>query len=300
VHARSAAADRRARGNAREGAQADPAHARDERLIRAVAIALVAIAACKKPAPTVRDSAPSPVASPEAGTLGARFAIPATTNQLVTAITADWDAVGAELRLWTRDGAGWKQIGDAWRGVVGRSGTSWGSGLHGRGAPAGRAGPIKREGDGKSPAGVFDLTSAFGYAKTAPSGSTIGYQQVDTNWKCVDDPRSREYNRVLDARSTTVDWKSAEEMRRGDDAYEWVVEVAHNASRTPMDGSCIFLHVWSGPDSSTVGCTAMEEAVLASLIAKLSPADRPAFVLLPRAEYDALAETWNLPREPRD
>ena len=84
-------------------------------------------------------------------------------------------------------------------------------------------------------------------------------------------------------------------MRRSDDAYTWVIEVAHNAARTPDDGSCIFLHVWSGPDSHTVGCTAMEEPRLARLIATLSPADHPAFVLLPRAEYTALASTWKLP-----
>lgn len=224
------------------------------------------------------------------------FAIPASTKQLVTAITSDWDGIETELRLWTRDGGAWKQVGDAWPGVVGRTGTGWGSGLHGRGAPAGREGPIKREGDGKSPAGVFDLTSAFGYAAGAPAGTRIGYQQVDANWKCVDDPASRAYNKVLDARTTTVDWNSAEEMRRADDAYTWVVEIAHNASRTPSDGSCIFLHVWSGPASSTVGCTAMDERLLASLIGALDPAARPAFVLLPRGEYDALATAWDLPR----
>jgi D-alanyl-D-alanine dipeptidase len=142
---------------------------------------------------------------------------------------------------------------------------------------------------------VFVLTSAFGYSSAPPSGSKLGYQQVDKNWKCVDDPASRDYNKVLDARTTTIDWNSAEEMRRDDDAYTWVVEIAHNASRTPSHGSCIFLHVWSGPDSHTVGCTAMDEPQLAALIGTLVPADDPAFVLLPRPEYDALAPAWNLP-----
>ncbi|MFN0247975.1 MAG: L,D-transpeptidase [Kofleriaceae bacterium] len=274
------------------------------RTVRAIACAAIVLAACNSksaPSNTTGSNATGSNTASDAGgvpldtLVGTPFAIAATTTQLVTAITADWNATSAELRLWKRDGVAWKPVGDPWRGVVGRAGTGWGSGLHGR-APAGREGPIKREGDGKSPAGVFDLTSAFGYAKAPPSGSKIGYQQVDTNWKCVDDPDSREYNRVLDARTTTVDWNSAEEMRRADDAYTWVVEVAHNASRTPKDGSCIFLHVWSGSESSTVGCTAMEEPQLASLIAKLVPADRPAFVLLPRAEYDALADAWNLPR----
>jgi D-alanyl-D-alanine dipeptidase len=243
----------------------------------------------------------SPPADAFAGTLGDGsvthgFAIPASTKQLVTATVADWDAVSTELRLWKRDGDHWTQIGESWRGVVGGNGTAWGSGLHGVGAPDGHQGPIKREGDGKSPAGVFDLTSAFGYASAPPKGTTFGYQQTSDAWKCVDDPASHEYNKILDARTTTVDWKSAEDMHRKDALYTWVVAVGHNEARTPHDGSCIFLHVWGGPASSTVGCTAMEEPRLARLIATLSPADHPAYVLLPRAEYDALAATWDLPR----
>jgi hypothetical protein len=40
----------------------------------------------------------------------------------------------------------------------------------------------------------------------------------------------------------------------------------------------------------------MPAATLAELIATLDPNALPAVVLLPRAEYDALAEPWDLPR----
>ena len=60
-------------------------------------------------------------------------------------------------------------------------------------------------------------------------------------------------------------------------------------------GSCIFLHVWGGQDSTTVGCTAMEEPQLARLITELDPKDEPVFVLLPDEDYKALASTWGLP-----
>ena len=43
-----------------------------------------------------------------------------------------------------------------------------------------------------------------------------------------------------------------------------------------------------------MGCTAMAEPKLAQLIGELDP--RAVFVLLPRAEYDALAPRWGLPR----
>ncbi len=214
-----------------------------------------------------------------------------TSDQLVTAIVADWTATTAELRLWQRDGASWKLVRGPWPGVVGGAGTAWGIGLHGNGAPAGRSGPVKHEGDRKSPAGAFAVRGSYGYAKTIDT--KLGYQQVDDNWKCVDDPRSTQYTHVFDARTTTKDWSSAEDMRRKDELYTWVVDVAHNPAAAPGNGSCIFLHVWRGPDSVTVGCTAMEEHELAALIHDLEPT--ATFVLLPRAEYAALASAWGLP-----
>lgn len=214
-------------------------------------------------------------------------------RELITAVTADWTSTKVELRRFRREGATWKPVGSEWPGVIGRSGAAWGSGVHGSGAPAGRSGPIKREGDGKSPAGVFALGASYGYAKTAPSGTRISYTTVDDAWKCVDDPASKSYNRVLDRRTVDVDWRSAEDMRRADPLYTWVVDVAHNATRSPNAGSCIFLHVWGGADGATLGCTAMAEPVLADLIKTLDPS--AVFVLLPKAEYVALAPAWGLP-----
>ena len=210
----------------------------------------------------------------------------------MTAIVPDWSSTHAELRLWQREGTGWKLAMGPWAGVVGTSGTAWGVGVHGAGAPSGRSGPVKREGDGKSPAGVFALRGSYGYATRAKT--ELPYQNVDDNWKCVDDPKSTRYTRIFDGRGATKDWSSAEDMRRKDELYRWVVDVAHNPDATSGAGSCIFLHVWRGPDSVTVGCTAMEEATLATLIERLHPGAM--FVLLPRADYDALAGDWNLPR----
>jgi D-alanyl-D-alanine dipeptidase len=219
--------------------------------------------------------------------------IPPDARELLTAIVDDWSATKATLRRYRREGDGWKQIGTSWPGVVGKSGTAWGAGLHGAQIPAGRQGPIKREGDGKSPAGVFTIGASYGYAPVAPAGTKLRYTTVDPAWKCVDDPVSNHYNKILDERTTTIDWKSAEEMKRGDALYTWVVNLGHNTARTPSRGSCIFFHVWSGAEGATLGCTAMSEPVLAELIASLDPS--AVFVLLPRAEYVALAATWNLP-----
>lgn len=218
--------------------------------------------------------------------------IPASAPQLLTAITDDWSATHATLQLWKRDGAKWVKDGDAWPAVIGKTGAAWGDGLHGTGAPDGQQGPRKHEGDGASPAGVFAVRGAYGYADAAKT--KLAYTALTPSWQCVDDPRSKHYATILDRSTVKVDWTSAETMRRDDALYTWVVDLAHNAAATPNAGSCIFLHVWGGPDSTTVGCTAMAEPKLASLIGQLDP--RAVFVLLPRAAYDSLSKRWNLPR----
>ena len=83
-----------------------------------------------------------------------------SAGQMVLVTTADWDATTGTLRYYERDGANWRQVGSGFDVTVGRSGTAWGIGLH----TARSDGPVKREGDGKAPAGVFAIGTAFGYA----------------------------------------------------------------------------------------------------------------------------------------
>ena len=238
------------------------------------------------------------IATAASGGTPAISPIPAATTQLVTAIVDDWSATTATLQLWQRTGSGWTPVGDAWPSVIGSAGAAWGDGLHGRGAPAHRRGPVKREGDLKSPAGVFALRATYGYAAAPPAGATLPYTASDEHLACIDDPASASYAQIVDASRAKVDWKSHEAMKRPDALYTWVVDVAHNPTRITGDGSCIFLHVWQDARSTTVGCTAMAEPALARLIAALAAKAQPLYVLLPRAEYAALAAAWGLPPAP--
>jgi L,D-peptidoglycan transpeptidase YkuD (ErfK/YbiS/YcfS/YnhG family) len=255
-----------------------------------------AAAAAPSPAAPANTAASEAATRPTAGgSAGAAAAavIPADARQLVTAVVDDWGATRATLRRFRRAGARWEPDGEPWLGVVGKSGAAWGAGLHGAGAPAGRGGPVKHEGDNKSPAGAFALRGSYGYAKAPPSGTRLPYVAVDERWQCVDDPESTHYDQILDRTTVAPDWKSFEDMRRKDELYRWVVDVAHNPARDPGAGSCIFLHVWRGERAGTAGCTAMDEQKLARLLATLDPS--AVFVLLPRAEYEALAPDWALP-----
>jgi D-alanyl-D-alanine dipeptidase len=151
----------------------------------------------------------------------------------------------------------------------------------------------KREGDGKSPAGIFRITSLFGYGDFE---SKMPYQKADSTVFCVDDATSAHYNRVLSLREVARDWTSAETMRRKDHQYRLGAVVAYNTEPvTPGAGSCIFLHIWRSPGSGTAGCTAMTEVNLLSLVRTLDPANTPTLIQMPEAELQKMRLSYLLP-----
>jgi len=227
-------------------------------------------------------------------------------RQIVVVTTADWNSVSGMLRRFERDGshAAWKAVGRPFPIVVGKTGLAWGSGLIANerlGADA--SDPVKREGDGKAPAGVFSLGTVFGYAPQLLPGSRMPYVPLTPSVECVDDVKSQHYNRIVDRqRIGTPDWSSSEHMLRDDELYHWGVMVNHNVDPTrPGDGSCIFLHIWRAAGEGTVGCTAMPKEDVERLIQWLDPAKSPLLVQMPRGQYDKLRKhlaSWRLPPAP--
>jgi D-alanyl-D-alanine dipeptidase len=218
----------------------------------------------------------------------------ARATQLLVVTTASWDTTGGTLRRYLRDATGaWRAEGPRVPVVVGRTGLAWGVGV----APDAAGEPAKHEGDGKAPAGVFPLTTVFGFApRAAAVGTRLPYLPLVETTECVDDTASAKYNAIVDrARVPRVDWTSSERMRRID-LYRLGVVVDYNARPAAAGrGSCIFLHVWSGPRSSTAGCTAMPEPALAELVRWLDPARRPALVQLTEVAYARRRAAWGLP-----
>lgn len=221
----------------------------------------------------------------------------ANAGQLVLVTTADWDAPTGTLRYYERAGGGWRQVGSPVDVTVGRNGTGWGIGLH----DARSDGPVKREGDGKAPAGVFAIGTAFGYAARAHTG--LAYKGMGANDWCIDVPESSYYNRIIDrslVKAPGLD-KSSEPMRRdlhidGDQRYREGFVIEHNADGAVANGgSCIFAHLWKAPGEATAGCTAMAPDSMAPLLAWLDARQRPVFVELPQAQYARLRTAWNLP-----
>lgn len=228
--------------------------------------------------------------------------IPQNTRQLLVVTTGAWSSISGTLRRFERDASAssqWRAVGEPFQIVVGRSGLGWGKGLH---VPR-STGPQKHEGDGRAPAGAFLLTSAFGYDDEVNTG--LPYLRSTETTDCVDDSESPLYNQVLDGAKVSASYASHEEMRRADDQYKVGIIVAHNGSGLygtegrpePVmgGGSCIFLHVWAGPESATSGCTAMPEERLRDILAWLVESENPVLVQLTRRETMRLMRPWGIP-----
>lgn len=219
-------------------------------------------------------------------------------RQLVLVVTDDWDADHGRLRAYAREGGGWRPVADAVPVTIGRAGAAWGVGLQ---APR-TDGPVKREGDGRSAAGVFRIGEAFGYAERAPT--TLPYRALQVSDYCIDVDGSPLYNRLVDAREVGEQAVagSTEPMRRdlhadGDQRYKLGFVIEHNPDGRRGAGSCIFAHLWTSPTDTTAGCTAMDEAAMRRLLGWLKPEEHPVFALLPRDAYRHLQRAWALPAQ---
>lgn len=202
----------------------------------------------------------------------------AQSRQLIVVVASDWDKNHGTLRLFERAAGGaWRRRSKAVPVMLGRNGLAWGLGMHSQ--PA-----TKLEGDGRSPAGVFELERIYGRDARAPS-SRFPYRQLRAGMEGIDDPRSRSYNRLVDPAEVRVrDWAHSEKVRPTNAMFRWCVEIRHNWAQRPGLGSCIYLHIWKAPGVPTSGCTAMRESDLAQLVSWLDEGKRPLLVQMPEAE----------------
>ncbi|MBU0655351.1 MAG: L,D-transpeptidase family protein [Gammaproteobacteria bacterium] len=215
--------------------------------------------------------------------------LPAATSQLLLVTTADWNTSAATLQRMEKSANHWQPVGDSIPVRVGRNGLGWGLGLHQDGA-----GVQKQEGDGKAPAGIFPLGTAFGYAEQAPAGVQMLYRQAGERDYFVDASDSPDYNHwrsipLTEPNEPKQHWKSFERMRRDDHQYEYGMIVGHNMAGTePGRGSAIFLHVWLDPATATSGCTAMDKENLLEVLSWLKPSANPVLVQVPADELVSL------------
>lgn len=131
------------------------------------------------------------------------------------------------------------------------------------GAYVGREGIGKtKEGEAKTPIGVYHFTHAFGI-KEDP-GCEIPYLQVDDSYYWVDDSNSSYYNQFVSLKDVTCDWTSAEHISKVGKAYHYVLALDYNSECVPGLGSAIFLHCEVG--KPTAGCVAVPEQTMLQIM----------------------------------
>ncbi|MGC3976203.1 MAG: hypothetical protein QM771_17725 [Nitrospira sp.] len=222
------------------------------------------------------------------------------SNQLLVVITPEWDATTGSLYRYSREGSDkeWHLVDQRIPIVVGGQGMGWGKGLHGE---ALGDGPAKKEGDGRSPAGVFPIEKGFGHALAKElSGIRLPYRPLTQTLLCIDDVSSALYNQIIEPdEHPGWDWNGTERMSRHYELYKWGLVIEHNA-HPPISGSgsCIFLHVWRGPSVVTGGCTAMAAEHMEDIMKWIDPNSRPLIIQLPLPWYSRLHEAWHLPPPP--
>jgi L,D-peptidoglycan transpeptidase YkuD (ErfK/YbiS/YcfS/YnhG family) len=208
-------------------------------------------------------------------------------EQLLLVVAEDMNRSSALMQRYDHTQKGWKRTGPAVPVNLGRNGLGWGIGV----VPLKHAvsDPIKHEGDGRAPAGIFALGPVFG---AHPSAQTaMPYLQATGDLICIDDRRSSGYNRIA-AITPELTFRSFEWMRREDGLYALGVVVQHNAAAVPGRGSCIFLHIERGPGEGTAGCTSMNAEALAEIIRWLDPSKAPLLIQIPQKSLPSVQQRF--------
>lgn len=172
------------------------------------------------------------------------------------------DATKTNLYMIEKYGDAWQQVFEPLEVTIGRNGL----------APAGE----KREGDGRTPSGIYHLKLAFGYDKSVHTKMPYRQALEDDIW--IDDPDAEDYNHWGKKQLTKA--TSYEMMKRDDHQYKYGIVVEYNTDPVIQgNGSAIFLHVWKGEGMPTAGCVAVSEENMLKILGWLDPAAEPLIIM---------------------
>ena len=210
------------------------------------ALAAASASAAGKPAAICPPSLPASLATGK-------------STQLVTVVAPTRASTRGTVRLWSR------RTG-CWRGVAGR----WTAWLGGRGTS-----PAKREGDVRTPSGVFGIGRTL-YGIAPDPGVRYRYRRIVCGDWWVEDPASPWYNRFrhVPCGSKPPFRTTSEDLSRSPTAYRHFAFIRYNANPVvPGRGSGIFLHASTG--RPTLGCVSLPLARLRATLRWLRPANAP-------------------------
>ncbi|MEU4695248.1 L,D-transpeptidase family protein [Actinoplanes sp. NPDC023714] len=208
-------------------------------------------------------------------------------KQLIVVSGRSWKSTYATVRAYQRGTNGkWTQVFGSMSARIGYGGWVWAS---------------KRVQDtGKTPAGTFTITQAFGVR--ADPGTALPYRKVDGNDYWAGDNRdAKTYNLFQPSASAKRTWRvsQAERLAAYPKQYahaavinfnkpsgvRWDAKRKQYVASKPANtkrGSAIFLHA-SGK-GSTAGCVSVSRANMVRLLKWLKPSKKPRIVMAPSSD----------------
>lgn len=126
----------------------------------------------------------------------------------------------------------------------------------------------KREGDGKTPSGLYPIEWTFG---TEPLALKMDFRYISSEDKFIDDPQHSLYNTWVNGATTATSYELMSIP-----VYRMGAVVNYNMNPiVPGEGSAIFIHLWQSAQQGTAGCIAMNEPDLLQLLHWLDKKKNP-------------------------
>ena len=175
-------------------------------------------------------------------------------TRLIVVTVPTMSSVKATLHTFERRtpaDATWLRSGPPEPAVVGSGGLGWSDDFD---YLAKKDEPLKREGDQRTPVGIFRVAGSFGFE---PSKLARYSMLVKGDSFCVDDPTSALYGKIVNKRIAKL-VKSSEDMS-ANPALKRGMVVDYPARRGAKAGSCIFIHVWERDSAGTNSRIGMPE-----------------------------------------
>ncbi len=213
------------------------------------------------PASTSPPTSVGPVttAAPAGALPAPELARVGSAGQAIVVTAPGYGANTATLTAYDRTADGWQKAHGPYSARVGYNGF----------APPDE----KREGDGRTPSGVYGFDFLFGVS--ANPGVKFPYREITQSIVWVDDPKSPLYNQWVN--KDQQDPGAEPEPMYQPIAYEHGAVIAYNTARTPGLGSAIFLHAQVG--GPTAGCVSIPVAQLVEVLRWLDPAKSPRIIM---------------------
>ena len=148
-----------------------------------------------------------------------------------------------------------------------------------------------KEGDGKTPTGVFHFNRAFGIADDP--GCAIPYVKVDQNTYWSGDPREGfHYNELVslkDLPGLDLESGDSEHISEYIYHYQYCLNISYNEDCVPGLGSAIFLHCFGPARPFTGGCVSIPEECMKYVMQQV---DENTAVVIDSDETLAGSDTW--------